>query len=247
MTKTKTERPRPEDLAALEARMGYRFRDADLLDLALTHRSFSHESGRPARDNESMEFLGDAVLGLVMASRLFEASRGRRVVGDLARRRAALVSESSLAANAAALGIGAALRLGIGEEGSGGRAKPSLLADALEAVIAAIYLDGGLDAAREFILARFEVSLSIPRAASADLDPKTRLQEKLQARGWPAPAYRVVGTSGPDHERRFTVEVLVRGQSVARGEGASKKAAGVEAAREALKRWRSILAKTGGA
>lgn len=235
------------DLDALQERLGYHFKDVSLLDLALTHRSRSHEAGHPGRDNETLEFLGDAVIGLVIADHLVDAARPPVIVGALSRRRASLVSEISLAEQAAALGIGEALRLGKGEEGGGGRGKPSLLSDAFEAVIGAIYLDGGLEAAREFILTLFRPHLATrrARAASKDLDPKTRLQETLQANGIPAPIYRVIETEGPAHERRFTVEVVVEGKGVGRGSGSSKKSAGVEAARSALRKMKSILASRG--
>jgi ribonuclease-3 len=235
-------------LEALQRRLGYRFRDEGILDLALTHRSASFESGAPGRHNEALEFLGDAVLGFVAASALYERAGDRALVGALARRRAAVVSEAALAAQARALDLGSALRLGKGEAGTGGRDKPSLLADAFEAVVAAIYLDGGLAAARAFILDRLGPELAAEgRRPAEDVDPKTRLQEILQARGVAAPEYRVVEAAGPDHSRRFTVEVVVEGRGVACGEGASKKAAGTEAARAALRKIRSIVRRRGSA
>jgi ribonuclease-3 len=228
------------DLEALQERIGRRFGDPALLDLALTHRSHGHESGRGRRNNEALEFLGDAVLGFLVAERLWEASGGRVEVGALARQRASLVSEVSLAPRACALGLGEVLRLGKGEEATGGREKDSLLADAFEAVVAAIYLDGGLEAARAFILEQFEQGLRPGRKKPLD-DPKTRLQEALQARGRPLPEYRVTAASGPDHKRSFTVDVVIGGRSVARGEGRSKKVASIEAARKALEKLPAIL------
>ena len=235
------------DLEGLQEKIGYRFRDPDLLDLALTHRSRSHEAGRAGRDNEALEFLGDALIGFVIATRLFEKARGRAEAGVLSRRRASLISEPSLAALARSLGIGESLRLGKGEDSSGGRTKPSLLADAFEAVAAAILIDGGMEAARTFVLAHLPADAAAPRRrAGGDLDPKTRLQEILQAKGWPAPEYRVTGTAGPAHQRSFTVEVIAGGRSVGSGTSRSIKSAGVEAARAALRRVRSILARKEG-
>jgi len=226
----------------VEKRIGYAFRDARLLDLALTHRSHGHESGRRSRNNETLEFLGDAVLGFIVAERLFQEAAARTEVGSLSRQRAALVSEASLAPRARALALGEALRLGKGEESTGGREKDSLLADVFEAVVAAVYIDGGMDAARSFVLSQFPQGFKTERKASIG-DPKTLLQEKLQARGRPLPEYRVVSSAGPDHDRSFSVEVLVGGRAVARGEGRSKKAASMEAARKALAKLKSILGR----
>ena len=230
------------DLEALQTRLGVRFEDAGLLDLALSHRSHGHETGRPRRNNEALEFLGDAILGFVVAGRLIEKAGSRHPVGALARHRASLVSEPSLAERARALGIGECLRLGKGEEATGGRDKDSLLADAFEAVVAAIHLDRGIEAAAAFVLDRFEGRFAVGRAGSVD-DPKTKLQEALQAKGRPVPEYRVVEETGPDHDRRFKVEVVIGGRAAAAGEGRSKKSASAEAARRALKGLRSILAR----
>ncbi len=228
------------DLEGLSESLGYRFRDPALLDLALTHRSYAHEAGDSGVDNEVLEFLGDAILGFVVASHLYEESAGRAEVGDLSRRRADAVSEASLWPLARALNLGNFLRLGKGEEAGGGREKASLLADAFEAVTAAIYLDGGLDAARAFVLRRLGEAEGLKHPAAA-ADPKTRLQEVLQSRGIPAPKYQVVEAKGPDHRRSFTVEVIVDGAPAGRGEGLSKKTASTAAAREALKRLAAIL------
>jgi len=238
LTRTRASDPA---LARLEKRLGHHFRDPELLDLALRHRSYGHEAGSPERNNETLEFLGDAVLGFVVGWKLYDSAPPRAKVGDLSRRRAQLVSEASLAPRARALKIGEALRLGRGEEGSGGRGKDSILADALEALVAAIYLDSGMDAAREFILRTFEGEIAVGAAPSAD--PKTELQEGLQAKGLPAPTYRVVKESGAAHSRTFEVEVLAGEEVLATGEGRSKKAAGSEAARKALKRLSSVREK----
>ena len=223
--------------AALEQRLGYVFRDKALLEHALTHRSRAHEdaSGGVA-DNESMEFLGDAVLDLIIADRLFHGfpdyDEGRK-----SKAKAMLVAAPSLARLGAALGLGEYLLLGRGEQRSGGRNKPSLIADAYEAVVAAIYLDGGL-AAEGFIDSQFCGALADLRAGRSVAglvgDNKSALQEWLQARGRPLPEYRVAATSGPDHRKTFAVDVCVGDDGVARGEGPTKKAAEQAAAALAL-------------
>lgn len=231
---------REEACAALEARIGYVFRDKVLLEHALTHRSRAHEdaSGGVA-DNESMEFLGDAVLDLIIADRLFrrfpDYDEGRK-----SKAKAILVAAPSLAKLGAALGLGEYLLLGRGEERSGGRAKPSLIADAFEAVVAAIYLDGGLPAAERFIDGQFRGALDELRAGRAVSglvgDHKSALQEWLQARGRPRPDYRVAATRGPAHRKTFAVDLRVGDETVARAEGPSKKAAEQQAAARALER-----------
>jgi ribonuclease-3 len=220
-----------QELRAFERRLGYAFRDRDLLRLALTHRSFANEKGL-GDQNERLEFLGDAVLDLVAASMLFDAHPGFPE-GELSRRKSGLVSEPSLASLAEEVGLGELLRLGVGEERSGGRRKPSLLSDALEAVFGAVYLDGGLVAARSVI----EPLLQRGMESIDDWDrrdPKTRLQELLQSQGISVPRYRLIAERGPDHAKTFTVECRIDGRIAGVGRGASKKAAEQEAAREAL-------------
>ena len=228
---------RRDELGQLEAALGYEFRDQGLLEHALTHRSHAHEdaSGGVA-DNESLEFLGDAVLGLVIADRLFhefpEYDEGQK-----SKAKAVLVSAKSLRARGERLELGDHLLLGRGEERTGGRRKPSLIADAFEAVVAAIYLDGGLRAAEAFIERQFRTALDELQAGRAVpalvADHKSALQEWLQARGLARPVYRLAGTEGPDHDKVFTVEVTI-GDAVARGEGRSKKEAEQRAAERAL-------------
>ncbi len=209
--------------------LGYRFDDAELLFRALTHRSY--ESEYPDhRSNERLEFLGDAVLGLVIADALH--SDWDLAEGEMAKVRAAVVNEASLAMVARRIGIGPALRLGRGEETSGGRDKSSILADAMEAVIGAIYVDGGLPAARDVILANWQPMVVERAAAPGRRDYKTRLQEVL-ARHGTTPTYSVEG-SGPDHERMFVATVSVAGVTLGTGRGTSKKRAQQEAARQAL-------------
>ncbi len=215
----------------LERSLGYRFRDPDLLELALTHRSYANEQNLDYH-NERLEFLGDAVLGLIAAQWLY-TEHPELPEGDLSKLKAYLVSAPALAGFSTELGVGRELRLGVGEERSGGRAKPSLLSDALEALFGAIYLDGGLEPVRKVVVPLLDDVLS-ERPRVHEEDAKTRLQEAVQARGWDLPDYRVVDETGPDHAKRFTVEVLVRGDAAGRGAGRSKKLAEQRAAAEAI-------------
>lgn len=225
------------DLDAFESRLGYRFEDRELLRRALTHKSFSHEArARGVPDNETYEFLGDSVLGFLIGDILF-----RRFPtldeGALSKMKAFLVSATSLARKARDYGMGEALFLGVGEERSGGRNKDSLLANLFEAVVAGIYLDGGVEPVRSLIERTFEDDLR--ELNENDLlfhDYKTALQEVVQAMGLPLPEYSVVDELGPDHDKRFIVEVTLPDRTSARGEGSSKKEAQQQAAREALKR-----------
>ncbi len=219
-------------LAALEARLGLIFRDPRLLHQALRHSSYAHENPDEGPSNEQLEFLGDAVLSLTVSHLLLKAFP-HSPEGELSRRRAALVNARTLAAVARGLQLGDFLLVGKGEERQGGRNKPSLLADALEAVLAAVYLDQGLDAAARLV----ETWLGPLLAAQEEQDvqdAKTRLQEWLQARGQPPPEYVVLEESGPSHARRFRVALRLDGRTVAEGVGSSKKAAEQEAARQAL-------------
>jgi ribonuclease-3 len=215
----------------LEKRIGYRFKAPELLEQALTHRSWAHEREAAVVHYERLEFLGDAVLGLIAAEELY---RGHPELpeGELSKRKGFLVSREVLARRGEELGLGPLLRLGVGEERSGGREKASLLADAVEAVLGAVYLDGGLEAARTAIESIFATGLARP--GGGPMDAKTLLQETVQARGWPLPAYQLVDQAGPDHAKRFTVEVRLRGEPAGRGHGRSKKVAEQEAAAVAL-------------
>jgi ribonuclease-3 len=217
----------------LQQRISYSFGDAALLERALTHKSFANEN-RLALHNERMEFLGDAVLNLAVSERLM-AVRPEAHEGELSRLRAMIVSEPSLAAAARGIGLGAHLRLGRGEEQSGGRDKDSLLADSFEALVAAIYLDGGLPAAAVFINALFDGAVRSAGAAGT-ADHKTALQELCQERLKVLPEYRVVSETGPDHQKQFTVELVVRGEVLGRGTGRSKKEAEQRAAKEGLEK-----------
>jgi ribonuclease III len=217
--------PAADDPAVrLQARLGYRFRRRELLDLALTHRSYANERGL-AGNYERLEFLGDSVLGVLAAEWLFR-EYPEEAEGRLSALKSALVSGPALARRAAELGIGSALRLGVGEDRSGGRDKSSLLADALEAVLGAVFLDRGLDAARRIAEPLLGDSLSEIEEIA---DAKTRLQEMAQARGLGLPVYRLLAESGPDHRKRFTAECVL-GAHRGIGEGGTKKRAEQRAA-----------------
>jgi ribonuclease-3 len=227
-----------EHLGPLEDRIGHKFDDLGLLEHALTHRSRAHEDASGGViDNESLEFLGDAVLGFVIADLLFHQFPTHSE-GYKSKVKAGIVSAAALARLAEAMDLGHFILLGRGEEKTGGRQKHAILADSFEAVIAAIYLDGGIDAAREFILSRFEplVRAAGDRAAEASFteDWKSALQEQMQAAGRGLPHYRLVASEGPEHRKRFEVEVVVGGQSIGRATGRSKKEAEQQAAKAAL-------------
>lgn len=218
----------------LQRRIAYRFRDPGLLEHALTHRSRAAEdaSGGVA-DNESLEFLGDAVLGLVVADILFHQYPAYSE-GQKSKIKAVVVSTQSLARHAERIGLGDHLILGRGEEKTGGRFKPALLADAYEALLAAIYLDGGLAAAAAFLRRELKAAIDAGSAQALASDHKSALQERLQSLGRPLPEYRVAAESGPEHQKTFTVEVLVGGVVVGTASGRAKKEAEQEAARIAL-------------
>jgi ribonuclease III len=228
--------PIRHEFEPLERRLGYRFRDRGLLEHALTHKSRAQEDASGGvSDNESLEFLGDAVLGLVVAEMLFREFPHFHE-GQKSKVKAALVSTTSLAVMAEQLGLGEHLLLGRGEEKTGGRRKQALLADTCEALIAAIFLDGGLDDARRFILA--ELSDEIARVRSPEFlrDFKSTLQERLQGSERPLPEYVITRATGPDHDKLFHVEVRVAGETLAEASGRTKKEAEQEAARLALLR-----------
>ena len=226
--------PDAPDSAPLEARIAYTFRERAWLDEALTHRSLHNERPRLApRHNERLEFLGDALLGVVVTTLLFDAFPDARE-GELTRKRADLVREETLAEIALELGVGEALRLGRGEEKSGGREKPRLLASAVEALIGAIYKDGGSEPAHAFVRAWIEPRLG---AASGRRDDRSRLQEWAQREGYGAPRYEVVDARGPDHAREFAVVVFVGEDRAGEGVGRSKAEAAAAAAREAYSRY----------
>jgi ribonuclease-3 len=223
------------DLSEFESRIGHSFQRRELLTRALTHKSYSHEAKNDSlRDNETFEFLGDSVLGFVIGDLLF-----RRFPeldeGALSKMKAYLVSATSLAEKARVYGMGDVLFLGVGEEKSGGRKKDSLLANLFEAMLAAVYLDGGIDPVRQLIERTFTPDVeAIDEQNLLFQDYKTALQEQAQGRGLPLPEYSVVGEVVPYHDKRFIVEVKV-GNLATRGEGSSKKEAQQQAAKHALR------------
>lgn len=221
----------------LEQALGYVFVAPGFLRTALTHGSHRHEHDRRGdEDYERLEFLGDALLGFVVAEWLFaDDPVGRE--GVLTRRRANVVRAETLAKISRRLGLGQAIRLGRGEELSGGRLKPALLADLFEAVLGAVYLDGGIEPARTFVLRHLGTELRAVRRQSETVDDyKTKLQEEFHARLQRSPRYRIVSTSGPAHALEFEVEVLMDDEVLARGAGKSRKQAEQVAARAAFER-----------
>ena len=226
---------------ALQTRLGYTFRDEALLRLALTHPSVAHEQGVPVQHNQRLEFLGDAVLQLVLTRQLYEKFPAFGE-GPLTKARAKLVNRRTLAIHGRALGLGEHLILGRGEEMHGGRERPSSLADTFEALLGAIFMDGGFDGAADFILREFHAAFGELTVIPILENPKGELQELLQERSSEAPQYHVVSTSGPDHDRIFECTVHHGGFELARGSGKSKKDAESEAALAALKKVRE---KTG--
>jgi ribonuclease III len=225
-----------DEFEALQQTIGYRFRDRGLLEHAMTHTSRANEDvSGGVRDNESLEFLGDAVLGFLIADLLFNEFP-EHDEGQKSKIKAAMVSTATLGRLAEQLSLGDHLLLGRGEEKTGGRQKQALLADSYEALIAAIYLDGGIEHARAFVVREFAALVDEARVGAAGQDYKSALQELVQSRNEPLPEYRLIGTVGPDHRKLFQVEVVVNGGPVADATGTSKKEAEQEAARLALER-----------
>ena len=218
----------------LESAIGYRFKNITLLQNALTHSSYANEQWHDGlKSNERLEFLGDSILGMVVAQHLYRTFPNR-LEGDLTRMRADMVCEQSLANIARQVNLGEYLRLGKGEEQSGGRNRPSILADATEAVLAACFLDGGMEAAEQFI-ARF-VLCNVPVSRMTNQDYKTAFQELVQQKKDQQITYALVGEMGPDHDKQFIVEVALNGTVVGTGTGSSKKRAEQAAARAAIEK-----------
>ncbi len=216
----------------LETAIGYQFRNITLLQNALTHSSYANERWHDSlKSNERLEFLGDSVLGMVVAAYLY-VNYPDRPEGELTRMRADMVCEQALAQVAETLSLGEYVLLGRGEEQGGGRSRSSILADAVESVIAACYLDGGMEAAKAFI-DRF-ILCNVPVTKLHNKDYKTALQELVQQKKNQVLSYTPVGESGPDHDKRFTVAVWLNGEQVGEGTGSSKKRAEQEAARAAV-------------
>src|SRR6266704_4557422 len=227
------------NVSPLEERIGYKFRNSLFLAEALTHPSLGHETQRHHFDNQRLEFLGDAVLQLVITEHLFQHF-GAEAEGQLTKLRSRLVSRETLKMHAAALDLGRDLLMGRGEEASGGRERTSTLTDAFEALIGAIYLDGGLDTARAFILTQARADFEQLVEEPIDINPKGHLQELLQSISPRSPVYELISQSGPEHEKTFVVQVIWEGIVLGRGSGRSKKQAETTAALEAmkLKRWK---------
>jgi ribonuclease-3 len=226
------------DLTTWQQSLGITFNNISLLEQALVHSSYINENpGFAPTSNERLEFLGDAVLGLIVAERLHQ-DFPQFNEGQMTRLRAALVRRETLARMAQAIGLGDHLYLGRGEEASGGRQKPINLAGAIEAVIGAIFLDQGFARARDFTLRLLETDLQEAVTRGDSIDYKSELQELIQAKEQQIPTYHVIESTGPDHDRRFTVEVRVGDTLLGRGSGRSKKAAESEAARAALEKLR---------
>ena len=225
-------------MTPLEERIGYKFRNSLLLAEALTHPSLGHETQRYHFDYQRLEFLGDAVLQLVITEYLFRHFGGE-AEGQLTKLRSRLVSREALRMHAATLDLGRYLLMGRGEETSGGRERTSTLADAFEALIGAIYLDRGLDAAKEFILTQTRTDLEQLAEKPVDINPKGHLQELLQSISPSSPVYELVSQSGPEHEKTFVSQVVWEGIVLGQGSGRSKKQAETAAALEAMqsKRW----------
>ena len=219
----------------LEKKLGYTFRSRSLLSEALNHSSYANEHRGGIPSNERLEFLGDSILGFVTAEHLFRTYPGLPE-GDLTRIRAALVCEQSLYEVACQWGIGQYLKLGKGEEAGGGRQRQSILADGVEAILAAVYLDGGTEAAAR-IIHRFILEGAAQRRVEERKDYKTALQELVQREEGRVLTYRQIGESGPDHNKTFSFEVLINDTRAGRGSGHSKKEAEQAAARDALSKW----------
>jgi len=227
-------KPEQDSASDLEINLGYQFARPELLEQAITHRSYAVEHGIGTLDNERLEFLGDAVLELVVSHLLFTRYGDRCREGELTRMRSFLVNESQLATQALRLGLGKHLRLGKGEDRSGGREKPSILSDALEAVVGAIYLDSEIEEVFSFIERCFGDLLDQAVDIGLGQDYKSKLQELTQGRFHSVPVYEIEKVSGPDHQRIFQVNINFNGQVLQRGSGRSKKEAEQDAAQKAL-------------
>jgi len=220
-----------QNIEAFEKAIGYSFKDKELIKIALTHSSYANENKLP-RDNERLEFLGDSVLGFITAEYLFSEYKSRPE-GELTKLRAAVVCEKSLFKFAEKISLGDYIYMGKGEENSGGRNRPSIVSDAFEAVIAAMYLDGGIDVVKDYILSF--ISEAVKREANFK-DNKSLLQEIIQKNKGSTISYEEIGESGPDHEKVFKFVVKINGEIVGAGEGRSKKEAEQAAAGDALEK-----------
>lgn len=222
-----------EKMEELQRLIGYRFKDEKLLYEALSHSSFANENKKSRRSNERLEFLGDSVLSIIVSDHIFKHFR-HIPEGELTKLRASLVCENALYEFSKKIRLGEMIFLGKGEEQTGGRERPSIVSDAFEAVIAAIYLDGGIEAARPYVLSFIPKDIS-PQGAKALHDYKTELQEVIQRNPEERVEYQIKSESGPDHDKHFVVEVRLNSNVIGEGSGRSKKSAEQAAAREALR------------
>ncbi len=223
------------NIERLQKTLHVKFKNKSLLHRAVTHRSFVNESGRTVKDNERLEYLGDSVLGLVVNEYLFKVFEEYRE-GKLAKIKSAVVSEATLAKIAKALSLGEYIHMGRGEEHSGGRDRPSILANTLEAIIGALYLDSGLKISRKFVLSLLRDEIDSVNNLTYLRDPKTALQEYVQKKYKERPVYQVIEERGPDHMKEFTVRLIINGREIVTGEGPSKRKAEMNAARASLKK-----------
>ena len=231
----KQKKTRTRQIERLQKTLRVKFRNKNLLQRAMTHRSYINESGSGAKDNERLEYLGDSVLGLIVNEYLFRHFEDFRE-GKLAKIKSAVVSEVSLAKLARTLGISQYILMGKGEEHSGGRERSSILANTLEAIIGAIFLDSGLKACRTFIVSLIRDDIENINNLTYLRDPKTSLQEYVQKKYKERPVYEVIEERGPDHKKEFTVRLVIHGREIITGAGPSKRAAEMNAARESLKK-----------
>lgn len=233
-----------QNLSELEARLGHTFGNPALLRLALTHPSIAHEIGATTEHNQRLEYLGDSVLQLTLSRELYDRFPQHNE-GPLTKIRAQLVNQVSLAAQGRALGLGEFLILSRGEQANGGRERPSIIADAFEAILGALFLDGGYEVARKFILHAFRDEFADVETAATVDNPKGCIQEILQAISSEAPQYQVIAVTGPDHDRSFECAVFHKGVEIGRGKGKSKKLAESQAAAAALELMRASNGKAG--
>lgn len=231
----KQKKLREKQVDRLQRVIHVKFKNKSLLQRAVTHRSFVNEFGKNAKDNERLEYLGDSVLALVVNEYLFKHFEDYQE-GKLAKIKSAVVSEATLAKLARKIDLGEFILMGRGEDHSGGRERPSILANTLEAVIGAIFLDSGLKISRKFVLALISDEIEIVDSPSSMRDPKTALQEYVQKKYKDRPVYEVVAERGPDHRKEFTVRLLINGREIVTGEGPSKRKAEMNAARISLQK-----------
>ncbi|MFC1668916.1 ribonuclease III [Spirochaetota bacterium] len=235
-TNKQNKKSRSRQLNKLQSTMKVKFKNKNLLNRALTHRSYANETELQVKDNERLEYLGDSVLGLVINEYLFKHYE-QYPEGNLSKIKSVVVSEDTLYKVAAGLKLGSFLLLGKGEDQSGGRERPSILANTLEAVIGAVYLDLGIKESRKFVLSIMKKDVERIDGLSYSRDPKTALQEQVQKKYKERPIYEVIEECGPDHKKEFTVKLLVNGKAIVTGQGSSKRKAEMDAAQSALEKF----------